>query len=465
MASTKRFVSNMGFYALGTFATKLLQFLFVPIYSKFIDPSDMGTYNVILATVAFALPLLFQSIWEGSFRFTIEQGDDGRKVLATSSKYCFTLSVIYSISFFFITYFLNIKYGLYILLYALGQIGTSYWQFAARALKENKAYAASTVLNSMVAIVLNLVLILLFKMGIKALFIANISGYFVMVSFLEYKLQLIPDVRRYPFNKQLLTQIIRYSIPLAINTISWWLMSSCNSVIITTALGASQNGIYAIALKFGTLLSIITTIITLAWQEEAFRTYGEKDQDDYFNRVLNILVKGLLGATFFIIPITYILYHFFVFGEYRRGVILVGFIYLGAVYNALSCHLGSALLARKESGIMFYTTLSGGVINVLVAMLLVNQIGIIGAVIGTLIGNMFNFYIRIPILRKRIKLSIDYCPLLLLTLFCLAVSLLCTKFNPNLQALFFISVTSIVVSYYVNRNLLHMIIIKIRKRK
>ncbi len=462
MASTKRFVSNMGFYALGTFATKLLQFLFVPIYSKFIDPSDMGTYNVILATVAFAIPLLFQSIWEGSFRFTIEQGDDGRKVLATSSRYCMMLSALYTVSFLIVSYALNLQYGLFILLYALGQVGTSYWQFAARALKANKAYAMSTVINSSIAIVLNLILILVFRMGITALFVANIAGAFVMVLFLETRLHLLADISRYPFNKELLLQIIKYSIPLAINLISWWLMSSCNSIIISSTLGTAQNGIYAIALKFGTILSIVTTIITLAWQEEAFRNYGEKDQDVYFNKVLNILVKGLLGSTLFIIPITYILYKYFVFGEYREGVILVGFIYLSAVYNALSCHLGSAFLARKESGIMFYTTLSGGIINVLVAMLLVQYVGIIGAVIGTLLGNMFNFYIRIPLLYKRISLTINYHSLISLTILCLAVTYVCIVCKTNITQLMIISLFTLLLGLSVNKQLLATIINKLR---
>ena len=181
MASTKRFISNIGFYALGTFATKILQFLFIPIYSKYIIPTDLGTYNLILAVVSLMIPILFQSIWEGTFRFSIEQGDNGREVIATSSKYCFSLAFVYSISFIIISYVFNYKYGLYVLLYALGQMGTSYWQFAARALKENKIYAVSTVVHSGVSILMNLILILVFHLGLEALLIENISGSFAMI--------------------------------------------------------------------------------------------------------------------------------------------------------------------------------------------------------------------------------------------------------------------------------------------
>ena len=95
-----------------------------------------------------------------------------------------------------------------------------------------------------------------------------------MIVILASRLRLLFDLGKYSFNRKLLKQIITYSLPLAVNMLSWWLMSSCNNIIIVSVLGESQNGIYAMALKFGNILVMFTSVITLAWQEEAFRTYG-----------------------------------------------------------------------------------------------------------------------------------------------------------------------------------------------
>ena len=247
--------------------------------------------------------------------------------------------------------------------------------------------------------------------------------------------------------------------------ISWWLMSSCNNLIITKTLGVGENGIYAIALKFGTLLSIVTSIITMAWQEEAFRSHGEKDQDSYFNKVLNILIKGLLGATLILVPVTYIIYNYFVFGEYKKGVILVAFIYMSAVYNAISCHLGSALLARKESSIMFCTTLLGGTTAVLASVLLINYIGLLGAAIGTAIGNMFNFFVRIPILRKRIDLRVCYGHLICLTILVTIECFICFNVKYNISILFSIVFLGILISGFANKDLIRTLIYKFKRMK
>ena len=465
MPSTKRFAQNIGYYTLGTFATRLLQFLFVPLYTKYISTGEMGTYDYILACVSVALPVLFQSIWEGAFRFVIEAKGHERATLATCSKYLLTLTLGYSVLFCIIAFLFQTKYAVYILLYGVGQVGSSYWLFSARALKENKLYAVSSLISSSVTIFLNFVLILLFHLGIDALFIASISGTLAMVAVMEFKLRLLKDIPKYDFDKALLKQIVKYAIPLAINTISWWLMSSCNSIIITTTVGVENNGIYSMALRFGSILSIFTSIVTLAWQEEAFRTYGEKEQDAYFNRVLTLLVKVLLSGVLVLTPATYILYKYFVFGDYIKGVYLISFIYTSAVFNALSCHLGSALLARKESGIMFYTTLSGGLVSLFLSILLVYPLGLIGVALAMLAGNIFNFLIRIPILNKRINIKVDFRAILLLLLLIIVVSVCCYYSKMNIWKLSILTFISMLIAVWTNKIFIKEIMIKLKFKK
>lgn len=464
MATKKRFLNNIGFYFLGTFSTKILQFLFIPLYSKFIVPEEMGFFSLVISVVALSLPLLFQSIWEGAFRFTIDDQDNERKVLSVSSRYCLSLVLTYSIIFLLCVYFLNIRYGLFILLYAVGQIGVSYWQFSARALKENKWYSISTVVNSAVTVVLNFILILYFKMGIEALFISSIAGSFSMIVILESRLRLLFDLGKYSFNRKLLKQIITYSLPLAVNMLSWWLMSSCNNIIIVSVLGESQNGIYAMALKFGNILVMFTSVITLAWQEEAFRTYGEKDSDKFFNEMFNLLAKSLLSVVLILIPVIFIAYNYMVFGEYKTGNVLVSFIFVSAIFNTLSCHLGSAFLARKESNIIFLFTLSGGIISVLFSVLFVYLLGLQGAVIATLLGNIFNMCIRIPYLKKRMDFKINIVPILVLSTLCLILGRICLLIEGEILYLCLVTLLSFTLFLFINKKILVSIQGKIRKK-
>lgn len=462
--STNRFVNNLGFYTIGTFATKLLQFLLIPVYSKYICPEDLGTFNIIIATLSLALPILFQSIYEGTFRFAIENEDKIRSIIATGSKYCMTLSILYSVIFMVTAYLIDLNLSFYILLYGIGQVGTSYWQYSARALKENKIYAISSFVNSVVAIALNLILIICFNNGLKSLLISNTMGCLIMTAMLEYKLKLIKDINKYPFDAELLKNIIKYSMPLAINLIAWWLFASCNNFIVTGVLGSDSNGIYGIALRFGMILTTISSIFTMAWNEEAFRIYKDNDRDEYFNKMLDVLIRAFMAITIVLIPITYIAYQYFVFGEYRNGVSLTPLIYLSSVFNAFACHLGSALLSRKESDILFRTTLISGLLSVLVAFITLKYVGLIGAALSTFIANALNFYIRIPILKKRINIQYNAWLLILLTVFCIVENIVCAIYQDSLLINCLILIIASVFVFDVNKQLVVQLFTEVKKR-
>ena len=452
-----RFVKNMGYYFVGTFSTKLLQLLFIPLYTKYLSTAELGEFSVITVTVALCLPLLFQSIWEGSFRFAIEAKDGAREVLATCSKYCIAAMLFYSAFYVVSLFIFDLKYAGYILIYAIGQIIAQYWQFSARALKENALYSYSSVLNSVVTIALNFLLLIWFNKGVESLLIANTVGTLLMVALLEWRLKLFKDVFKFQFNYKLLLNVLKYSVPLAINSISWWLFSSSNNYIITAFLGLEETGLYNMAIKFGSILTTITSIITLAWNEEAFRSFEEEDQYIQFNKVLNLLIRSLLSLTIILIPFTYIAYHFFVFGEFKQSVGLITPIYLGAVFNAFACHLGSIFLARKESGNMFYTTLVGGITALVFSLLLVNVIGVIGACIASFIGYLLNFIIRIPLMKSRIKMELNYNWLVSLTAAVVLVGIICEQKWQNLYTLILTTLLCVILSVMINKEFVNIL--------
>lgn len=461
---TSRLINNMGLYFLSTFSTKMIQLLFIPLYTIFLDPYEFGYYNLVLAVVLLAIPLLYQSIWEGVLRFTIEKSGVEKKVLATTSLYCFGLTFIYGILFFFFSITFKIQYAPLIFLMAITQMGVSYWQFSARALNKNKIYTIANIVNAAVTVILSFILIVVFNWGISALFISNIAGSLVMILIIEVKIKLIFNIRNSKFDKALLKEIIKYSIPLSINAISWWLISTSSSLIISNQIGIEENGIYSIAGKFGAIMTLVTTVVNMAWLEESFRSYGEKGSDAYFNNVLDYLTRIVLSGVAILIPITYIFYQLFVFGEYKTGVILTPIIYLSSAFSTFAAHLGSGFLARKESNIIFQTTLVAGIISAGGGFLLAPTFGLMGVIIASLIGTVVMFWLRVPMLRKRMQLEIKFIRLIGLTSLCILVTLVS---NLNKDSLFFqliVLVITILVVSIINKSLLLTIYLQLKKK-
>jgi O-antigen/teichoic acid export membrane protein len=419
---SQRLVNNIKYYSLGVLSSKALMLIFIPLFSYYVKTDVLGDYQYLIAIISLAIPVLYQSIWEGMFRFSIVSDGDEYKVINTTTRYAIGLSFIYSVLFALVAFVWKIRYPGYILLSGLSQVAFSYWQFAARALKENKAYAIASIVCTLVTIVLNVVLIIWLKLQIEALFLAFAIGSFAGAAYLECKLKLISNCLHGGFERDLLITILKYSLPLAINSVSWWMVSSCNNIVVTKFLGASENGIMAMAQRFGSIYAIFTSIISMAWQEETFRTLKDADRDSYFNEVLALYIKALFSSVLVLIPVTYLLYDFVVFGDYRTGVGLTSILYIIAVFNALNTHLGSAFLAQGDSGTVFWTTLLAGVLTVVISIICVKPFGVAGVLYASLFSTIVNMVIRIILLTKRMSLRISYMQLALLFLLTLAVA-------------------------------------------
>ncbi len=454
----------MIFYFLGTFSTKLLQFLFIPLYTIYIETSDFGYFNLVMSLVALSVPLLYQSVWEGVLRFAIEKQNDKMTILSTTSSYCLVLTTIYSIVFLLITKTFRMQYGTLILMMALGQMGVSYWQFSARALNENKLYSISTVANAAVTITLNFVLIVVLKWGLMALFLSNTVGSLVMIAILEFRLHLLRNAVTGGLNLSLLRDILKYSFPLSINALSWWLITSCNSLVISQRIGIDQNGIYSIASRFGAIMTLVTSVVNMAWLEESFRIYGNKESDEYFNNVFDLLTRVTLSGVSLLIPVTYVFYSLFVFGGYSRGVGLTPIVYLNAAFATFASYLGSGFLARKESNVIFQTTLLAGIISTGGGYVVAPIFGLMGVVVTSLIGSIFMYAIRIPLLHRRMLLEINHNRVIGLTILCVTV-MFASNFNaysvPHQITVFLITA---LITYIANRQIIATLVQRIGKK-
>lgn len=88
MDSIKRQYKKLGQNTLwmfvGNFATKLLSFFMVPLYTAYLSTTDYGTADLMTTTVSLLSPILTVSASEGVLRFTLDKKYDSRQVLSLS---------------------------------------------------------------------------------------------------------------------------------------------------------------------------------------------------------------------------------------------------------------------------------------------------------------------------------------------------------------------------------------------
>lgn len=86
MGETRRLIKNTGIIAVGGMATKLVQFLLLPLYTSVLSTADYGTVDYINTIALFCVPAVSLLMDEALFRFLIDcRTDEGRAKAVTAS--------------------------------------------------------------------------------------------------------------------------------------------------------------------------------------------------------------------------------------------------------------------------------------------------------------------------------------------------------------------------------------------
>ena len=80
----RKLLSNTGIIAIGTFGSKLLVFLLMPLYTTWLTTEEYGTAELITGVANFLIPLACVGISTGIFRFAAERESDKEAVFSSS---------------------------------------------------------------------------------------------------------------------------------------------------------------------------------------------------------------------------------------------------------------------------------------------------------------------------------------------------------------------------------------------
>ncbi|WP_416346034.1 lipopolysaccharide biosynthesis protein, partial [[Eubacterium] hominis] len=76
MSKNKKLIQGTLIYAIGSFGTKILNFLIVPLYTYYILPGDLGDYDLLMTTVSLISPLITLKISDATYRWIINKKEN-----------------------------------------------------------------------------------------------------------------------------------------------------------------------------------------------------------------------------------------------------------------------------------------------------------------------------------------------------------------------------------------------------
>lgn len=462
MSQEKRLAKNTIIYAIGNFGSKILGYIMVLVYSYFLHTDELGYYDLILTTISMVQPLVLFQINDSMYRFMLDKEYVKSSIIATTFRFIRNAIVISIIIFVPIAVVFDIKYIIYIILYYASLMMLAGTQDAIRGYSKTKLYAGLGILNSGITLAFEFFGLVVLHKGIEILLISKAVANIICVLLSFVKTPILKDYLSEKTDRNILNKMLIYSIPLVPNVICWWIMNSSDRYIIRLFIDVSANGIYAISNKFPTIITTLTGVFYLAWQESAIKEYEKPNRDAFFSGIFNKYFCLLMTLSMILIPVTKVIILMFVAIEYKSSWEYTPSLYIAVVFSALCSFLGIGYQISKETIKSFYTTIISAFVNIMVNISLINIIGIHAASISTLVAYIVLFLIRIYHTRKYYKISYDYKRMLLLCFLCL-LSVACVFIIDNVLILVLVSLILLCFSFIFNRDIIRPIIRKIRK--
>lgn len=461
MDKYKKLKSNSIIFAIGNFGSSLLSFLMIPVYTHVLSTAQYGTVDFLQTTVSLLAPLIGLSLFEGTLRFSMDAEEDKGHVVSTSVIATTMLFLITIGVFFLVKNFFEIHYPFYLLIILFLTIFNMMIQNYARAADYIKTYAISGVVTSCLLVISNIVFLVIFHQGVHGYLISiiiSLVGSILVNSFFTNFWKVFSFKK---FDTPLLKRMLRYSVPLMPNSISWWLTSDISKFLIVYFIGVAANGQYALASKPGAILSLIFMIFSKSWQLSATDEINSPDRNDFFSDIFSKVYELHFIVIAFAIALVHPVFTLLFPASYGDAWKTVPFLLFSVMYSNFAAFMGVTYLAKKKTLNILLSTFASGILNVIVDIILIPRIGIIGAALGSLSAFLFLFIFRLVDTKKYVETKLN-----MPNFFGSQIALTCLTFGilsvTNWKMLALIYVVTIATVLYLNRKFIILLLGRVR---
>ncbi len=190
----KYLIKNTGILTISSFSTKILTFLMVPLYTSVLTTEEYGTYDLAVSTVSLLIPILSVNIVDGVMRYSMDSRYDRADIFSIGLRRISVATFIFAAilafnSIFQITSVFAEK-ELLILLYFISTLLYSLLTQFAKGCEAVKQMAIAGIISTICLVGTNILLLLVFKLGVTGFFIASCASQLIPAIYLAARLKI-----------------------------------------------------------------------------------------------------------------------------------------------------------------------------------------------------------------------------------------------------------------------------------
>ncbi len=406
----KELLSNTLLFTIANMGSKLMVFLMIPLYTSVLTTQEYGISDMVQTTATLLIPILTAKIPDAILRFSFMKEYSTSVVLSIGLRIillgCIACSVIsYLLSY--IPFFNGLDfYILFIpLIFASNSLVDLFHKYA-RGVNQVKISAYAGLIGTVSMIVLNLFFLLIVKLGIVGYLLSYFLADCIVILYIVNQCNVMKMYVSRGDNS-LRTEMLKYSIPLVPNSLSWWALSSVNRYVLLAWVGTSALGIYSATLRIPSILTVLCDIFAQAWMLSALKDYGSDESKKFINAMYSRYFSLLIIMTAFIIVCSYPLAKFLLSGDFIDYWWVSPYLFVSVFWGAIVGFLGSIFSSERKNNMQFISTMVGAMVSLLITLAFLRDYGVVVIAWATMTGYYIIWLIRRIAVRKYINLNLS----------------------------------------------------------
>lgn len=405
-------------YSLSSISQKIIGFVFLPIYTSYLSPTDYGVIALVGFVFGLINPIIFTPVISGFIRHYHEPNYKERReeMFFNVILFLFFQSlVVASVFFFFSTSFSTLildNPDLYrvIQVYAITLVLSPVSKAIGRSiLLQKKAvfFSIVNISNMVFTALFTLYCLIILNLGLMSLvYTALFTAVYQFLFFIPHFIQ----NSKPKFELSILKPLLAYGYPLILSALGLLIIEMSDRYMLRLYAGMEDVGVYSYAYKFASVLPII--LLTPMKNIINPMIFEQEEDPESLKKYINkVTIYYLIIAVFVSLCISLFAKEMAMMmdtgGNFYTGWIAIPILLLGYIFHGLRdlVSKGMAMAKKNMIGGTFY--LWASVLNVGLNFVLIPLFGIIGAATSTFAAYLLIVVLAIIYSKKYYQLNFD----------------------------------------------------------
>lgn len=401
-------ILNTFLFALGSLGSKFMVFLLMPLYTNALTTAEYGVSELVITGTNLLMPFVSVSIQDATLRFALDKNNKSGEVLKNTVLILALGSVVTCLLYPAMGLYKAIDgWTQYLVILTIVYMVRNALSIYIKAIGQTVLYTVDSVLYTLLLMVSNIVFLTVLKLGLSGYFYAIIISTIGSTVFLCLFGHVISSCRKSRLNATLLKEMIVYSLPMILNSVSWWIINSSDKAMCEYFISASASGLYSVASKIPSILSTLTNIFNQAWIISSVSEYDTTKDGKFYSRIftafncMHVMIAS--GIVLVIKPFM----QMYVGASFVESWQYVPLLLLGSIFQSYAAFFGAIYTSAKKNVSIMLTTLLAAGINIVLNIIMIPLMGIQGAVIATAVAYFTVFVFRMIDSQKYVELKLQ----------------------------------------------------------